>query len=260
MGHADDVIAACILLKATAMSTTMVEQAHASGAQLMRRHPTVEVVSLLARMLTHNARTLFYPDEFEKLHLRFTNLLETLDKQIKNANKAGPRQEYVKLLVQEVKKSRVLDGPSEHAIRRSIFKHHAGMYSQLDGGQVAALRVRARGHVSQRPETLADSREHVLAQLSTLRLRQEDAKRNGLVNHVGSVRFGDREFARFAELWPQYSKSDTPTLKPPPAVPRPALVRLMDDMISKQKRPQREVPKWLSAMVTHRDHFEGCAL
>ena len=41
MGHADDVIAACILLKETAMSTTMVEQAHASGAQLMRRHPTL---------------------------------------------------------------------------------------------------------------------------------------------------------------------------------------------------------------------------
>ena len=139
MGHADDVIAACILLKETAMSTTMVEQAHASGAQLMRRHPTLEVVSLLARMLTRNARTLFYPDGFEKLHLRFTNLLETLDKQIKNANKAGPRQEYVRLLVKEVKRSSVLDSPSDHAIWRSIFKHPSEMFGRLDGGQVAAL-------------------------------------------------------------------------------------------------------------------------
>ena len=62
MGYEDDVIAACHQLKETAMSTTIVEQAHASGAQLMNRHPTLESVSLLARMLTHNARTLFYPD------------------------------------------------------------------------------------------------------------------------------------------------------------------------------------------------------
>ena len=153
MGYEDDVIAACHQLKETALSLTAVEQAHASGAQLMRRHPTLESVSLLARMPTHNARTLFYPDEFEKQHLRLTNLLETLDKQIKNANKAGPRQEYVKLLVQEVKRSRELSRPSEHAIRRFIFKHHSELFKQLDGGQVAALRVRARGHVSQRLET-----------------------------------------------------------------------------------------------------------
>ena len=210
-------------------------------------------------MLTHNARALFYPDAFEKQHLRLTTLLVTFDKQIKNANKAGPRQEYVKLLVQEVKRSRELSSPSEHAIRRFIFKHHSELFKQLDGGQVAALRVRARGQVSQRIETLADSREHVLAHFSTLRRRQEEAKRNGLVNHVSSVRFGDREFQRFAELWPRYSKSDTPTLQPPSAVPAPALMRLMEDMVSKQNGPQRQVPNWLSAMVTHRKDFEGRA-
>ena len=45
LGHEGDVVRALLLLRETALTTILVEQAHASGAQLMKRHETLEHVS-----------------------------------------------------------------------------------------------------------------------------------------------------------------------------------------------------------------------
>ena len=258
LGHEGDVVRALLLLRETALTATLVEQAHASGAQLMRRHETLEQVSLVCRMTVHNCRSLFYPCQYEKQLLRLAALLETLDKQMKNANKAGPREQYVKLLIAAVKRSRVPGGPSDHALRRSIFKHHAQHYDQLGPGQVAVLRKKAVAGVAKKLETLAESREHVLGQISLVRSRREQDKANGLVNHVASVRYGEAEYARFAALWLDCDASDVARVKPPPTVGPPALVKLLDVQMDKQKVPKPEKPDWLSHICTHRALFDGC--
>ena len=69
LGHESDVVSSLLLLRETALTSILVEQAHASGAQLMNRHETLEHVSLLCRMTVHNCRTLLYPCEYEKTAL-----------------------------------------------------------------------------------------------------------------------------------------------------------------------------------------------
>ena len=165
-GRQSDVRAACLLCREASLTGILVEQGHASGAQLMRRHPTLETASLLCRMTVHNSRTLFYPDVYEKRLAELTRLLEKIDKQMKSQAKVSSRNMYCKMLVAEVKASRPLGGASEHAIRRIVFKHHTKEYKKLGLGQLSALQVRVAAHVKTKVEDLALSKQHLLAQVS----------------------------------------------------------------------------------------------
>ena len=102
-GMEADVVAACSLIKETSFSTILVEQAHASGAQLMHRHHQLETASLVCRMTVHNCRTLFDPSPFEKQEQRLLSLLDDVQRQVANTRHTGPRQAYVQMLVSRVK-------------------------------------------------------------------------------------------------------------------------------------------------------------
>ena len=258
LGHESDVVSALLLLRQTSLTTTLVEQAHASGAQLMNRHESLEYVNLLCRMTVHNCRGLFYMCPYERQLLRLNGLLAKLDKQMQHAHKAGPREQYVKMLIAAVKRSRGPGGPSDHSVRRSIFKHHAEQYDKLGPGQVAVLRHKALVGVAKKLETLAESREHVLGQLSLLRSRHEQEKANGLVNHVASVRYGQAELLRFAALWKECDGSDAARLKPPPNVGSPGSLKILSDQMDRQKQTKPQKPDWLAHLISHRDVFAGC--
>ena len=118
VGLEAEVVAACLLTRETSLTTTLVEQAHASGAMITNRHPQIEQAQLISRMTVHNCRAIFAPGKYEKQLLRLNTLLSKLDHQIKNAHRTGPREQYVKMLIADVKSTRPLEGPSDHAIRR----------------------------------------------------------------------------------------------------------------------------------------------
>ena len=83
---------------------------------------------------------------------------------------------YVKLLISQVKSTRSLDGPSEHAICRSIFKHHARTYSELSPAQIGVLSLKAKAHIKHNIDDLSQSKEHIQARLSLLHTRQAELK------------------------------------------------------------------------------------
>ena len=164
---------------------------------------------------------------------------------------------YCKMLIAEVKASRPMGGPSEHAVRRSVFKHHMKEYKKLGLGQVGALQVKARAHAKIKVDELAESKEHLLAQLSLLRLRQ-DAESQMAANHIGSHRFGTEALERFAELWPQHCSADNDRrVLPPPLAPPAAMEALLQAEIAKQCVEKDEKPDWLSHLLSHREVFHG---
>ena len=74
LGYDDDVVAACVLTTETSLTTVMVEQFHASGAQIMHRHPQLEHDALTCRMTVHHSRTLFYSAPFDKQEAKLLSL------------------------------------------------------------------------------------------------------------------------------------------------------------------------------------------
>ena len=195
-GYETEVESAIHLVRECSFTSILVEQAHASGAQLMHRHPQLETAALVSRMTVHNTRTLFYPSHFEKQELRLNALLEQVVKQMENTKFTQARQAYVKLLVDKCKAGSVQRDPSDHSIRRAIFKRHSEHFSQLLPGQLSVLRSKASAMVKKKIEGLAESKEHVQGQLRLLRERQVESKALGIVNHIDSIRYGDAEFSK----------------------------------------------------------------
>ena len=261
LGYEAEVEASCLLIRESSMTSIIVEQCHASGAQIMHRHPQLEQESLCCRMTVHNSRTLFHPSQLDKQEGRLTALLEELNKQMRNTEHTGPRQAYLQLLVTQCKATQVPGDPSQHAMRRAVFKIHGEHYKMLTTDQVQALKTRASHHKKARMDELMESKLHVQSQLAVVSLRRAQAKNLGLVNHIDSCRFGPHEFARFAELWQEYQKSDTHgRLKPAPCpIPGPLLSLLHSEM-DKLVVDKPPVPDWLSAVVGNRDDFRGVAI
>ena len=261
LGFESEVTAACYLVKESSLATTITEQAHASGAQLMRRHPQIDINSLVDRMTVHNGRTLFYMGRDEKAHTQLTQRLEEVETEIRNTRYVGARQAYVQLLVAEVKASRLPGGPSEHALRRSVFKGHGQHFHSLDSEQRGVLEIRASAHKKRRVDDLSLAKDHLLAQLSLLRQRQHQAQQSGIVNHLDSVRFTQSDFDRFSELWAQLGPRDLrdQRAEPPRLVPA-AMEDLIQAEIASQHVPENPHPDWLAGLVTHRDLFAGTGL
>ena len=142
-GFQSEVEAAVVLAREAPWSTILIEQAHASGAQLMHRHAQLEAASLVCRATVHNWRTLFYRSVFEKQELRLTSLRDELLKQMHNTTYIGARQAYVAMLVEQCKSSRVHGDPWHHALRRAVIKVHGKQFAKLRASQVASLRHNA---------------------------------------------------------------------------------------------------------------------
>ena len=58
MGYEEDCVEALVWLREAGCTSILVEQAHASGAQLMHRHPQLGYGNLHDRMTVHNGLTL----------------------------------------------------------------------------------------------------------------------------------------------------------------------------------------------------------
>ena len=173
LGYDDDVVAACVLTTETSLTTVMVEQFHASGAQIMHRHPQLEHDALTCRMTVHHSRTLFYTAPFDKQEAKLLSLLEDINEQMANSSRhTGPRQVYTKILVSHAKALGARMGPSHHAIRRSAFKHHDKGVRRLSGDELSVLRRHASAMITTKLDTLSESRDHVLGQLEMLRIRR----------------------------------------------------------------------------------------
>ena len=140
MGLEEEVVKGLELLKEAAMTTVLVEQAHASGAQLMRRHQSLGMDGMCARSTVHNARSLFHASKFEKQEQKFARLLDNLDKTMLTSAKHTARQAYLKLLVHHWKERSGSGGPSQYAIRQACFRHHHEGFKKLGHLELAALK------------------------------------------------------------------------------------------------------------------------
>jgi len=259
LGYDDDVVAACVLTTETSLTTVLVEQFHASGAQIMHRHPQLEHDALTCRMTVHHSRTLFYTAPFDKQEAKLLSLLEDINEQMENSSRyTGPRQVYTKILVSHAKALGARMGPSHHAIRRSAFKHHDKGFRRLSGDELSVLRRHASAMITTKLDTLSESRDHVLGQLEMLRIRRMEADNQGIVNHMTSVRFGPAEYAKFSELWFLYqSRADMGRLQPPPSSVPTAMLKVLQAEIDMLYVPARNKPDWVSTVVTYRDEFMG---
>ncbi len=85
-GFEHEVVKGLELLKEAAMTTVLVEQAHASAAQLMRRHQQLGMDGMCARSTVHNARSLFHPSKFEQQEQNLFRMLDNLDKTMLHSN------------------------------------------------------------------------------------------------------------------------------------------------------------------------------
>ena len=121
-----------------------------------------------------------------------------------NVQFTGPRQIYVRSLLEEINAQRYRGAPSASSVRLSVFKHHSKPYGELGAGQLAALRQRAAVYNAKKLETLDDSRSHIISQMALIRERQQQEQRHGLVNHMDSIRFTPADYEKVIELWPQH--------------------------------------------------------
>ena len=140
----------------------------------------------------------FTPNYFQKQELRLNSLLEQVLKQMENTKFTQARHAYVKLLVDKCKAGRVQSDPSDHSIRRAIFKRHNEQFSQLSPGQLSVLRSKVSAMVKNKIQGLLETKEHVQAKLRLLREREVESQALGMVNHVKSIRYGDAEFKMFS--------------------------------------------------------------
>ena len=241
------------------MSTILVEQAHGSGAAIIRRHPQQGDLVLMDRMTVHNARTLLYPGQYELAHLRLTERIAEVDRNLRNTVYTTERQAYVKLLIEQVKRSRVYGGPSEHAMRRSVFQNHAGHFKALTGEQKAVLHIRASAHRKSKIDDLVEARRHLQDETNLLRLRHIEEQKAGVVNHLNSVRFDESDYSRFFDLWEQGVAANilNQTMEPPAPIPA-AFEDLIQAQLAKLHEPRAPPPQWLSMLTVHRDEFDGC--
>ena len=259
LGFEYEVVAGIALFKETSFSIHIIEQAHASGSLLMRRHPMLETGSLVCRMTVHNCRVLFSHCLFEKQLSHLESLIDRITNQMGNVHRTGAKQMYLKALIEEVKSNRFPGGSADFGVRRSIFKEHSKHFDELGPGQVAALRLRASAFNTKKINNLSECREHVVAQMNLLKARRQEQLKHGKINHMDSVRFCSADYIKFAELWPQYEANDCHArlLRPPNGLP--ASLKLQLDGIQAAAtvgKPAR--PAWLGMMVSHRDAFSGC--
>ena len=260
MGCEEDCVQALTLLREASFTSTLVEQAHGSGAQLMRRHPQLGYGSLVDRMTVHNGRTLFHPNMWEKAHDRLSLRLAEIEEQMKNTAKITNRHAYIQMLVQECKRVHLaIGGTSMHAQRRAVFRVHGPQFAGLSHLQQASLRVRAAAMKRQKVDELSEAKDHILGQMNLLRLRRAESEQQGLVNHMDSVRFTDEEFERFSQLFETITRSTLGGLQAPPQLVPKAVETLIQAEIDKASLPLEPHPDWLSAVVVHRDRFEGTA-
>ena len=257
LGFDEDVDAGCKLVQETSMTTTLVEQFHGSGAQIMHRHAQLEHEALVARMTVHHSRTLFSPCLFDKTEARLHSLLDTISQQMQNTKYSGARQAYTKLLMSQVKVSHIPGDPSHHALRRSVFKHHSKGFARLSPQDVALLRHRASAHNTAKLTTLSESRDHVLGQLELVRLRRLDAaNKQGIVNHMDSARFGHEEYTKFSELWTYYRfRSSMATLQDPLSPVPTAMVNFLEGEMDQLYVEPRVRLDWLSTVLSFREEF-----
>ena len=120
LGFEEKVAPALDLLTQTSMTTTLLEQAQGSGAQLVSRHQQVGPEVRCARMTVHNARVSFASSHFEKHEQKMSTRISELDQQIKNADiHTTPRCVYLKMVFAHCKANRIR-GRNDHAVRRVV--------------------------------------------------------------------------------------------------------------------------------------------
>ena len=144
------------------MTTILVEQAHASGSQIMRRHAQLGMDAMCARSTVHNARTLFHLSEFEKQERKIVRVLGNLTKGMASLPRCTARQAYLKMVIHTWKEScSPSAGPSNNAVRRSCFRHHGISFQRLGHEQVKALNRQAARHREDKLQELLNDKAHL---------------------------------------------------------------------------------------------------
>jgi hypothetical protein len=257
-GFEHEVVKGLELLKEAAMTTILVEQAHASAAKLIRRHQQLGMDVMCARSTVHNARSLFHPSKFEQQEQKLFRMLDNLDKTMLAASKHGAREGYLKLIIHHWKEVSGSAGLSHFAIRQACFRHHHDSFKKLGPEELTALHKKAAADKRVKVNNALVERQHVQAQLELLHRRHFESQAAGSLNQMSGGRFDDTDFRSFAESWEKYTAKDIKgKLLPPPEHPSAAVEALLQDKMRliKEALPATPVAAWIIAVIVNRDLF-----
>ena len=260
MGNHLDVVAALKCLRQSSMTTTLCEQAHASAAQVMRRHQQYGAELMCARACLHSARSWFQISKEERQEAHMTAMMEAKSKALAKTKPCDSRHAFVKELVNAGKKQ--IDGRvSDYTVRKAAFQHHGKHFKELDPEALQKLSARASQMDAAKKQKLEAECVFWEGQLDCWQYnRRNRTPSTGTPHTMASIASDDDNMNEFAAAWASYKANDcVGKLKPPPQAPNIEVQNKILDGASCHYDEPKDMPAWIRKVVKHRDEFQDCA-
>ena len=198
---------AVLLFREIPWSTQAVEQSHGSTACIHRLHEGYGADAIATRAMLHQARRLLLPPPTSNADAKSQIAIQSLKSRI------PMRVTAHNLLFNEVMakiKERV-GGAALASSSASVLHESHNIFASLSLDELRSWHGVATHHTDERRRRLREDFEHAVAADTLKRARDaEEAKQVGLLNHSGSCRFTDHDFAAMVEHCAQAS-SHVPT-------------------------------------------------
>ena len=254
------------LMKDLPFSSTLVEEAHASGSVLKKHHSEYGEKTLRCRALLHQMRALFREGPLQRKIRRLDEKVCKL--RSSQPQKVHARQALLRNLVKEYMSQEVnstVTGAERKARAKQIMINlhavHEGMSCQERAAlqrDVQALRRQLAANLQEEVGKCLDERKELEKQL-------QESQAGGLKNHVGSCRLTDNEVEEIDELvhTTAFRKMTHADLECTSS-PRAPLPEEIDRFEAKVKVlpgiPEVGHPWWAKLVCPNREFFRGVAL
>ena len=188
------------LLAGCPWSSTGVEQQHGSASTIMKLRSELGSDTMCCRALVHSPRALCSQGQASKRVAHLEQLLQTL--RAKKPGKCGPRQMYVKQLINLASRWQAQGRQLPTDARQKIMKKHADRFRELPPSAVANLSAEAMETSERKAQALADQVEEVQGQLAleTRRQAEEQLEHRGRML-LSTCRFTEGDFKALEKLW-----------------------------------------------------------
>lgn len=186
-----------LLLREAPASVTTVEQAHASGAVLVREHCLYDESTLVDRATLHSSRSLFMPDACELALGRLSKELERLG--AKQPEKISARNMFVRHCAQQRHVKGCGGETSSFQHMQSVMTAHANDWAALSRDDRRRFHIAAGRRRALVLQQIAERRDEIKQEMSEIRADTEGNFRAlGVPNHFAACRFSQEELDAFA--------------------------------------------------------------
>lgn len=178
------------------MTTT--EQAHASGAVLLRDHSQYSESTLVDRATLHAGRSLFMRDALGRTLAALDKALKELDR--KQPNTVSARNLFFRRCAADKRAGGVVPSESAFEAMQAPMRAHSEAWEQLPVAERRRFEREAmefRAHMRGQMEAKRAEIQEDIAQSN--QEYEEHVERRGLTNHFASCRFTEAELEAFLE-------------------------------------------------------------